>query len=243
MLFLIIVIFYLFNNFLSKNNSIENFQNNIVIYYINLKDSYIRNKKMIDQCTNLNCNRINAINGKLLDLNNIDIKIKNSSLSKNCIACFLSHIKSLKNLLKSNESYGIILEDDVLLDNNFIEKLSLVKKELPDDFDILFLGGTRVCGEKYSKNLIRQKQINKDCNAGAFAYLINNKTCKKLLELIYNDGIYKMYDHQLRDYFPKLNVFYTTPMLVNHNYDFESDRIKRKYTENYINSSSTILIE
>lgn len=245
LIFLMILLFYLINNYLKKGDkkSIEHFENSIKIYYINLKDSYDRNKKMIEQCTNLSCNRINAINGKTLNINDIDIEIKNSSLSKNCIACFLSHIKSLKNVLESDESYGIILEDDVLLDDDFIDKLSLIKKELPDNFDILFLGGTRVCGKKYSKNLIKQRQINKDCNAGAFAYLVSNKSCKKILELIYNDGIYKMYDHQLRDYFPVLNVFYANPMLVNHNYDFESDRIKRKYSENYINSSSKILIE
>lgn len=245
LIFIIVLWFYLINIFLKKINkkSIENFENSIQIYYINLKDSYDRNKKMIEQCTNLSCNRINAINGKTFDINDVDVKIKNSSLSRNCIACFLSHINSLKSVLKNNESYAIILEDDVLLDNNLITKLSIIRKELPHDFDILFLGGTRVCGKKYSKNLIKQKQINKDCNAGAFAYLVSNKSCRKILELIYKDGIYKMYDHQLRDYFPKLNVFYTSPMLVNHNYDFESDRIKRKYTENYINNSSTILVE
>lgn len=244
-IFIIILIFILLNNILKNdtNHTYEYFDNNLQIYYINLKNSSDRNNKMLSQCNNLNCNRVNAIDGKTLDIQNIDLQIHNHKLSRNCIACFLSHINCLKNIINNNEDYALILEDDIIFENNFIEKLKIIKKELPNNYDILFLGGTRICGKKYSKHLLKQKQINKDCNAGAFAYLITKNCCKKILKRIYQDGIYKMYDHQIRDYFIDLNIFYTNPMLVNHNYEFESDRANKKYNKNYIDNSSIILIE
>lgn len=62
---------------------------------------------------------------------------------KGAIGCFLSHIKVWKRFIcdKNNEDDKImVLEDDIILQDNFNEKLKLVLKDVPSDYDILYLG-------------------------------------------------------------------------------------------------------
>lgn len=230
------------------NKKIEGFENpeKLKIYFINLDRSKDRLEQMIKQCSNLRCIRIEAIDGKNFEENyedELEYKVKNKKLRKNDIACFLSHVKCLKEIIDNNITYGIVLEDDVILPNNFMERLKEIKDELPENYDILYLGGTRICGEKYTKNLLKQKQINKNCNAGAFSYIISTKCAKKIIKRINEDGIYKMYDHQLREYFPELDVYYINPPLIDHDFEIESARIERKYNEKYINRSKEVITE
>tara|TARA_B110000908_G_C10115877_1_gene385235 strand:+ start:697 stop:951 length:255 start_codon:yes stop_codon:yes gene_type:complete len=41
---------------------------------------------------------------------------------------------------KSNFKYNLVLEDDAILDKDFVSKLTRGLKQLPDDYDMLFLG-------------------------------------------------------------------------------------------------------
>lgn len=227
------------------NNEKEHFTQNIPIYIINLDRSPERWDKMKSQCQGLNCKRIIAIDGKNLDEKEYEDTIKKTKMKKNTIACFLSHLKCLKQFLKSDDEYVAILEDDVDIEKDFTKKINNLLNELNknnENFDIIFLGGTRVCGSKYSKSLLKIKQINKDCNAGTFGYLLSKKGAQKMLDKFNQDGIYKMYDHQLRDYFKYLNVFTCNPPIIIHDFDMPSVRINRKYNHNYIQNALSIKI-
>jgi GR25 family glycosyltransferase involved in LPS biosynthesis len=86
---------------------------------------------------------IEGVNGKKLSIK--DIKDNTSSYGSmfaplSVIGCAMSHIKTWKLFLESNAEYGIILEDDVVFEDNFKEKLELGIKNTPKDFDILYLG-------------------------------------------------------------------------------------------------------
>ena len=41
---------------------------------------------------------------------------------------------------KSNFKYNLVLEGDAILDKDFVSKLTRGLKQLPDDYDMLFLG-------------------------------------------------------------------------------------------------------
>lgn len=243
-IYLSLFLFFLFSCFFyMKYYSTESFQNSspslLPIYFINLKESKIRYNKMMNQCKDKHCIRIHAIHGKKDKLHTE--MVKNKSLKNTSIACFQSHIKALETFIKSPYSYGIIVEDDVVFNEHFENKIKEILNEIREEsFDIIYFGGTRVCGEKYSKHLIKPKQIRPDCNAGAFAYMVNKNSANRILERYQIDGIYKMYDHQLRDYFGDMNIFYTNPPLVKHDYDLPSDRLHKKYKQNYVHSANLI---
>ena len=40
----------------------------------------------------------------------------------------------------SNFEYNLVLEDDAILDKDFLSKLTRGLEQLPDDYDMLFLG-------------------------------------------------------------------------------------------------------
>jgi GR25 family glycosyltransferase involved in LPS biosynthesis len=247
LLFSVIIILFIFLLFYKMNkNKIESFDNNnITIYFINLEKSKDRFHKMNNQCNkySLPCNRIIAVDGKSFHKNDYIKYIKRPKMKDNSIACFLSHIKALQTFIDSYKSYAIILEDDVDINPQLLDYLKKVQFDLEkenEDFDIIFLGGTRVCGKYFTDHLLKPVQKHKNCNAGAFAYMISKRGAQTIIDKFEKDGIYKMYDHQIRDYFPFMKVLYTNPPLVEHDFDIESDRLEAKYSKQYIEQSTKI---
>ena len=61
--------------------------------------------------------------------------------------CYDSHLRLVNNLKSQNFKYYLIFEDDVEVCDNFIENLQNTLNKLPNDWELLFLGGWNV-GEK-----------------------------------------------------------------------------------------------
>ena len=57
-------------------------------------------------------------------------KVFNHDLIPNEIACTLSHIKALETFLASGAEYGVILEDDAVLAENFVEGIRDITEKL-----------------------------------------------------------------------------------------------------------------
>ncbi len=243
-LFFFYIIFYL----KYKKNKYEHFseKENIPVYIINLDRSQDRWTKILKQCKkeNINYHRIEAIDGQKIDSNDYDSVLHKKDMKINTIACFLSHLKSLKTFLESNKEYCVILEDDVIIQKDFNQKIKNIFQELKEknqkQIDLIFLGGTRVCGIRYTKSLMKPTQINENCNAGTFAYLLSRNGATIILQKMIEDGIYKMFDHQLRDYFGSLKVFTCNPQLVVHDFEQESVRANKMYDQNYIQNALSI---
>jgi GR25 family glycosyltransferase involved in LPS biosynthesis len=94
----------------------------------------------------------------IFDYNN-KFTLSNSSL-------ILKHIEAYKEIVINNQEFGLIIEDDVILDNNFNTKYYEYYKQLPEDWDILFYGN----GYRNSMN-VPKSIIKKNINV----YLKSNK--------------------------------------------------------------------
>ena len=57
-----------------------------------------------------------------------------------CIGSGMAHMNAWASILKNNDDYALIVEDDVTFVPDFYEKLQLSLKHVPSDYDILFLG-------------------------------------------------------------------------------------------------------
>ena len=127
-----------FNKYIisSKINSIDH------ILWINLERSTDRKIYMENILNNIDIpnTRINAIDGNILDINNLSNVNFKRELTKYEIATTLSHIKSINYLKNLDGNYFMICEDDISFDN-----LAFFKKSLKDiinkapKFDILML--------------------------------------------------------------------------------------------------------
>lgn len=130
--------------------------------------------------------------------------------------CLESHLNIIKNSKRRNSGYALILEDDA----KFLRKLEI--KTIPDDWDILYLGGTIKETENYDMNW--KKALNVWTT---HAYIINPRIYDKLITELEN------YDQEIDRYYvehiqPNNKCFIINPIMVTQ-VDGYSD-IENKYT-------------
>lgn len=108
---------------------------------------------------------------------------------------FLSHYNIWKK--KRNDKYLLILEDDVTININILNKLYNIFPELPHDWDVLLIGWRYIFKNdkrrlkyiyKYNKNISISKHIDKTIIPfhGAHGYIVNNNFIKKINKYITN---------------------------------------------------------
>ena len=119
---------------------IKNIDKINICHYTPLKERY---EHMIEQCKKYN------IQEKLLfiteydreNLSKNDTSIFDTNKLKMCeISLFLKHIKAMKNIIDSKKEYGIIMEDDVIFKDDFINNFNELTKIFPENFDVIYTG-------------------------------------------------------------------------------------------------------
>lgn len=214
---LIIVCFAITFVYLIHKKKKENFTQLCKIYFINLDENIDRWNKL----SHKNIIRFPAINGKKIDKSKLikdNIISSKNKLQLGQIGCALSHISVLKLIQNQDEPYGLILEDDVIIPDNF----SVNKLKLPNDFDLLFLGGCNIKGKKVAPNLIKPTIFDGLYNLCWHAVLVNKNSVQKILDLL--TPLRRPIDSQIRDEYNKLNIFYHYPNLINQNKSLRSIR-------------------
>lgn len=109
----------------------------------------------------------------------------------------MSHIKAWKTFLDSSAPYAVILEEDAVLTEDFAPSLKKAITEVPDDYDILYLGCygcTSSCNQwtmlmPYIKFFRTFKEINPTIISPVVAvalhgYVISRKGAERLLQLL-----------------------------------------------------------
>ncbi len=190
------------------------------IYYINLKKSKERKKKLLTQLnkTTIPHKRIDAIYGKDMSSDEIEklcYKPSGMLCSRSMIGCYASHVKAWKEFKRDNEDYGIIMEDDCIISQDFQPNLEVILHEinrLNPLWDFLYLG-------YYNMNLFSMFEfpkgnVHKNAKTytiptglplGFHCYVINKRSVGRLI-----DTMRKMYYHiDLQFYFlsKNFNVF------------------------------------
>jgi glycosyl transferase family 25 len=139
----------------------------------------------------------------------------------NIISLFLKHIYIYNLIANSDIEYALILEDDVILDDNFMEKLNTYITELPNDFDALFIGNgcnLHIPNDK----IIEGKHIYPMCSTRCTdSYLISKKCAIKMISfynyfIMNNIKIGLPVDHWLNLAFKNTNcnVYWSEPTIV-----------------------------
>lgn len=141
-----------------------------------------------------------------IDASKLDYKTKadNTALiyslfgPNSSIAIAMSHMKAWEKILQSNENYGVVFEDDVILVPDFYNKFMNAMRKVPQNFDIFYLGCFG-CNNNlnflstlfYSFNMANYdfKKINDLINKpmvslGLHAYVISKNGIKKILDKI-----------------------------------------------------------
>jgi GR25 family glycosyltransferase involved in LPS biosynthesis len=177
----------------------NNFSTKMGVYVINCsihKDRLKKFKKYASKADVKAC-RVPCVKGKqftdeiLCDMVKRGFLKKSADMDRIEISINLSHYNCWMRLVNSCLDYALILEDDVELHSNFVDKINLIFQELEDndiDFSILHLfnGNWNKTKSKLKKVLkISDKlQILKETisyNAGAAGYIISKEYAKFLI--------------------------------------------------------------
>lgn len=147
-----------------------------------------------------------------------EMYFSSKTLTFNQKSCALKHIYALKKIVARNINCALILEDDVILLENFIDILEKSKSEemnLPKNH-VTFLG----CGGHYyiNKNeIIIGKYIYKK-NQGKFAdsYLITQDAARHRLKWLEKNKINKPIDHffEIIDRHQKTEMYWLEPPIT-----------------------------
>jgi len=231
-------------------------------FYLNLDKNTDRRKHLEHELNRSNllkdkCERVSAVDGSLihpryvkkglLTENAIDdilsemITAWGLSITQGALGVILSYI-SLFEKIKDLKTPVITFEDDIKITENFDDYLNEILKELPDDFDVCYLGygDTTIESTTYSKHLsIPKGRIT--CLPGL---VISPSGAEKLLDLIKN--LDNQIDTAITEHFNKLKVFISNQKIVQipneHGSDIQGNKnCKKNYAkQNYIFSTLAI---
>jgi len=241
----------------------------IKIYIINLKS---RKNKLFEiqnqlDTQNIKYEIIEGIDGKTLNmsyLNNNGIKIcneyywkvKKRNMTFGELGCTLSHLKIYEDIVKKDFNKCVILEDDVIIPDYFINKLKNIYKNIDDilDWDLIYLGRKKMNfgknDEKYNDNFIKCGTSWWSCgyiiNKKACDYILNSKIKENLITIdeylpIISGCYYPEYLSQFK--IDRILEFYSLKELIiypNKNAFFESDTENSIGIDNYDDSLTII---
>lgn len=224
------------------------------VYLINMDQDTKKLEDVKKECKkfNINFERFSGINPLKLseeELEKYVTKNCKNMCSNGLIGCGISHIKIYEKALENYYKNILILEDDVYFTNDLYEILDNVMKNLPEDYDILYLGCSGLCKKKelydldyslifhlFSKN---KKQINNEYihipkfALSTHAMIISNKGCRKLLNVI--GKINTHIDFIIASKSNQLNIYGTNKILAkqkwftSHNSNISSNYLLNNY--------------
>jgi glycosyl transferase family 25 len=196
------------------------------IYVINLDRSPQRLEEITKQLSNfdLTFQRITATDGKLatpqqkalLDEGKYHLKHGKTSLPGE-LGCYLSHVEAISEFLKSDNLFAVILEDDAIIENGFVQVLQHLAHN-SKQWDMVKLSGVH-SGTPASVQRIneyhRLSVMFSKCT-GSSAYMINRHAAQS-----YIDKLLPMtlpYDHEFdKGWSYNIKVRAVTPFVVSHN--------------------------
>ena len=111
----------------------------IPIYIISLDDHKHKRDKIENQLNSLNIKNysfIRAYDGRKKKnyefsryIDFLRMSLYGKSLSGPEIGCYLSHQKAFEKIIDQNIKCAVVLEDDAIIDNSFLEVLPIIKKK------------------------------------------------------------------------------------------------------------------
>lgn len=160
------------------------------IFCLTLKDTPLRRKYAEEHFKkhNLDVEFFEGINGATFGLRTtIPYKDDNPSgpdyfIKQGRIGCLLSHLMLWKTLLHNSYDEILILEDDVQLPDNFVEKLLELKSKLPDDWQYVFAGHCCLVPPEYQTKIAEGIVVTEVPPMCTHAYMIKKTSLPTLID-------------------------------------------------------------
>jgi GR25 family glycosyltransferase involved in LPS biosynthesis len=142
-------------------------------------------------------------------------------LSKAEISLVMKHYFAFKDTVEKNYENVVVFEDDIILVDDFDKKLSDYINQLPEDYDILWIG---TCCNLHvpQTNSNLNVYLNRHGSRCTHAYVISKQGCQKLLDFFHT--IYQPIDWYFNTSVRTLNMnnYWAEPPLSTQDLSFNS---------------------
>jgi GR25 family glycosyltransferase involved in LPS biosynthesis len=207
-----------------------------IVYYINLDKRRDRNEHVMDQLKKAGVpdnkiTRYTAIDGDTYRFSDEELDLfkkadfMHTPSAKKMMGNQLSHFSIFKDMLKNNFDKVLILQDDVVLRENFIEQLNNVSNSMPSNCEIVNVGMHEYCyfnvfkaydltadddykrteKEKINEYISIWKNNIQPCS---LSYIITNEGSKNMIKYFEENGFPCGTDIAFNRYLQAKNIFY-----------------------------------
>jgi glycosyl transferase family 25 len=206
------------------------FTNSIVdkVYVINLDKDTDRLDKVDKQLKDngIQYERFPGILGVTVGTNTALSRFCNQFCTDGMKGCALSHNNIWKKMIADGHSAVLVFEDDISLSEDFDNHLKKIWSQVPNDFDIVYLGCQLKCGDNnivptvvnkvfgQSPEPVNENVLRVKGSSGFYGYIISNRAARKLLMLPIHTHIDVQLQIWIQQY--KLNAYSVSPLLVHH---------------------------
>tara|TARA_R110000737_G_scaffold317222_1_gene327781 strand:- start:884 stop:1498 length:615 start_codon:yes stop_codon:yes gene_type:complete len=174
-----------------------------IIHYDKLIERKIHIEKEINDFTNVEW----VLNKNPNDLSDSELSLFNDGLSDGSKSLTMKHIETFKRIVKGDNDYAVVFEDDIILNDNFNNYYQLIKEQfLLSDFEICFIGNG--CGLEVGKLIEGQYLYDSNGNSRCTdSFIIKKSLCKKLLDIyIEYDKYFVNIDFIMNKWFTDYNI-------------------------------------
>lgn len=148
---------------------LEHFVNKAVCLNLDRREDRWANAEKIFESWPIDVERMPGIDGTKLGLESLvdgltwsstagDGNIITDRVKVGAIGCALSQMFCFKYAKQLKLNNFLFLEDDITVKENFLEEFDKATEQVPDDWDVLYLGGSHLFGqnlEKVTENIYR----------------------------------------------------------------------------------------
>lgn len=120
-------------------------------------------------------------------------RTKHYQLTKGAVGCYLSHLNVYKLISMSDKPYGIIFEDDAVINNDLFTKVNKYVAMVPNNWDILLLGCFCIVCDTYSNYYNAERFFN------LHGYVIKKDAASMIYKKLDKQLIKQQIDSELSD--------------------------------------------
>jgi GR25 family glycosyltransferase involved in LPS biosynthesis len=205
------------------------------IFIINLDKDVERLNSSYKQLNNYNITnyeRYQAVNGaesNIYELDTYTTKIGKLIASKSMIGCGISHINIWKRIIKEGINKCLILEDDFILVDNFLNKFNNIIKKSPSEYDILFLSSNIIHNKNLKLYDIDDYFYKQLLISQTVGYIITIEGAKKILKYLNKVSYHIDFELCILSLIQNLNIISVKEALIYQTFDNSNNTDNREY--------------
>jgi len=152
-----------------------------------------------------------------------------SENSRAIMGNFLSHMQLWQHVVNEGLEFAVILQDDIVLANNYIYGLRDIIDDLPSNAEIVWLGlpwnvpPSKINDDIHSFELFPSSAISRKghlahlhygINPGSLAYIITQSGAKNIIQYTMTKGVHRATDWHMNDYLASISKHYVARRLI-----------------------------